>query len=53
MPEEKMISITQREYDRLVDRDFKLSCLENGGVENWDWYDSSLEVYWKVKEENK
>lgn len=51
--EEPTVTITKKEYDHLVDRDFKLSCLENGGVENWDWYDSSLEYYHQCQEESK
>lgn len=42
-PEEKI--------EELLDRDFKLRCLENGGVDNWDWYGESLEEYWESKEE--
>lgn len=40
---EEMVTITKEEYDQLVDRDFKLSCLENGGVDNWEWYCDSLQ----------
>jgi hypothetical protein len=29
----------------LVKRDFELKCLENGGVDNWEWYGESLEDY--------
>lgn len=50
MQKEEMITITKEEYDRLQDRDFKLSCLEGGGVDNWEWYDESLEDYYKAHE---
>ena len=26
---------------------FKLQCLEDGGVDNWDYYDVSMEPYYK------
>ena len=52
MPEE-MIEITKAEHDHLVDRDFKLTCLENGGVDNWEWYSESLEDYFAANEEDK
>jgi hypothetical protein len=52
MPEE-MIEITKAEYDRLVDRDFKLTCLENGGVDNWEWYSESLEDYFAAHDEDE
>jgi len=46
MSEVKMIAITQDEYDELLRHSFKLSCLENGGVDNWDGYDWAMENYW-------
>ena len=52
MPEE-MIEITKAEYYRLVDRDFKLTCLENGGVDNWEWYSESLKDYFATQEEDE
>lgn len=39
------ITITKEEYQYLTDRDFELSCLESGGVDNWSWYDESLQEY--------
>jgi len=52
-PQEKQKAL-QKELDELYDRDFKLNCLENGGVDNWQWYSESLEEYWESKkgEEN-
>lgn len=47
---EEMITITKEEYDRLVDRNNKLCALENGGVDNWEWYSESLQEYWNSKE---
>jgi hypothetical protein len=35
----------ERERDRLRLRDRKLSCLEAGGVDNWDGYDFAMEEY--------
>lgn len=43
--EEEMVTITKKQYDRLLKRDFKLECLEAGGVDNWEWYSESLEDY--------
>lgn len=38
----EMITITVKEYESLIDdRDWRI-CLENGGVDNWDWYYESL-----------
>lgn len=52
---EQMVTISKEEYDKLVDRDFKLSCLEAGGVDNWEWYSDSLEDhgYFDTDEEDE
>jgi hypothetical protein len=34
--------ITTKEYDNLLKRDETLTALEAGGVENWEWYDESI-----------
>lgn len=39
-------SISKREYEELLDRDKKLSALEVGGVDNWEWYSESLAQYY-------
>ena len=33
------------ELQELRKRDFKLACLEAGGVDNWEWWDESLKDY--------
>lgn len=50
MPEE-MITITQKEYNELSNRDLKLTCLENSGVDNWDWYGDAMEEYERLLSE--
>jgi hypothetical protein len=37
------VSITKEEYVKLLKRDEELSFLEAGGVDNWEWYEDSLE----------
>lgn len=49
--EEEEITIPRSVYDRLVDRDFKLSCLEQGGVDNWEWYGEALQAYWAEQDD--
>lgn len=34
--------VSKADYQRLCDRDHKLTKLENGGVDNWQWYDESM-----------
>ena len=39
-------TISKREYEELMDRNRKLSALEAGGVDNWEWYSESLNQYY-------
>jgi hypothetical protein len=41
--EAETITISLKEYNSLKDDSFKLSCLEAGGVDNWEWYHESLQ----------
>lgn len=40
--EKETVTISKKEYDSLLDNSNKLNCLENGGVDNWEWYYESL-----------
>lgn len=42
---EEMVTITKARYDRLLDRDDWLDCLEAAGVDNWDGYDEAGRIY--------
>jgi len=44
------VKISKEEYKRLLDSYSKLSCLESGGVDNWDGYDDSMSEYLREKE---
>jgi len=37
----EMITITKKEYDRLIEREEWLECLEAAGVDNWQGYDDA------------
>lgn len=39
-------TISKKEYEELLDRNRKLSALEAGGVDNWEWYGESLSQYY-------
>lgn len=45
----EMVTITREEYEKLIDDSEKLSYLEAGGVNDWEWYDESLKEYWENK----
>ena len=39
------VTITQEEYDHLVDDSEFLGCLRGAGVDNWDGYDYAQSEY--------
>lgn len=41
------ILLTINKYKELESDSFKLQCLENGGVDNWQWYSESLTEWYK------
>ena len=41
--ETETVTISKSEYDELLERDKKLTALENGGVDNWNGYDWAME----------
>lgn len=43
--------ITNEEYERLLHRNEILNALEQGGVDNWEWYGESLQQYFGDDEE--
>lgn len=43
--EQETVTITRRLYDRLLDSDKILKCLQEGGVDNWDGYSESLRQF--------
>ena len=43
--QEKTITISEDEYKRLLQDSRFLDCLENAGVDNWDWYEEAWKAY--------
>jgi len=39
------ITISKKAYDEMQKDVNKLRALESGGVDNWEWYDLSIENY--------
>lgn len=37
------VTVPKDHYKHLMKRDFKLDCLEQGGIDNWPYYHDSLE----------
>lgn len=42
--EEEKVTISKREYDRLVKDSEWLSCLEAAGVDNWQGFDDARQI---------
>lgn len=40
---EETVTITKKEYESLLDDRIWRIALENGGVDNWEWYGESLQ----------
>ena len=36
-------------YEELLDDSLFLNCLQNNGVDNWDWYDEAVAEYQQSK----
>jgi len=51
--EDKTVTLTNEEYNKLLDDSMKLNSLINGGVDNWTWYWEALADYraWKGEED--
>ena len=45
MSSKETVTIPKEEYDQLLGREWKLTCLEAAGVDNWCGYDDALEMY--------
>lgn len=43
--------VESNEYEELLDDSLFLNCLQNNGVDNWDWYDEAVEEYQQIKGE--
>lgn len=44
------ITIEKKRYEELLDIEHRMICLENGGVDNWDWYGECMRQYREEKE---
>lgn len=49
--DKETVTISLEEYDNLVQRDRILSALEAGGVDNWEWYSDSIQMYFPELDE--
>lgn len=49
---EEMVTITKKEYESLLDDQKWRMALEQGGVDNWEWYSESLSDYGYFDEED-
>lgn len=47
---EKTVEITVSEYNSLLESAAILRALQNGGVDNWDWYSDSISDHFEEPE---
>lgn len=50
---EQTVTISQAEYDDLIEQSRWLQCLESAGVDNWNGYDYARELLeeWDAEDE--
>ena len=44
--QEETVTITRTQYEALVEDSKVLDALRAGGVDNWEWYEASLEEHY-------
>ena len=44
------VLISKEYFDELVDDSLFLTCLRNGGVDNWAYWDEAVEEYHSLQE---
>lgn len=47
MENEETITVSKEEYRQLQLDSLKLQCLDEGGVDNWEWYGEAIREYRK------
>lgn len=53
MSDDKKISISEEEYETLLNDSILLNCLQMMGVDNWDGYDEAIEQYNAILEQEE
>ena len=49
---EETVTITKKHYNDLLEDSRLLQCLQNAGVDNWDWYSEALKEFNEDDEED-
>lgn len=53
MSDDKKISISEEEYETLLNDSIFLNCLQMMGVDNWDGYDEAIEQYNEILQQEE
>lgn len=53
MSDDKKISISEEEYETLLNDSIFLNCLQMMGVDNWDGYDGAIEQYQEILQQEE
>jgi hypothetical protein len=50
--ETETVTISKTEYERLLESEDKLACLEAVGVDNWQGFDDAMSMFFEGKEDS-
>ena len=53
LSEDKKITISEEEYETLLNDSILLNCLQMMGVDNWDGYDDAIEQYQEILQQEE
>ena len=53
MNNDETITISKEEYEELLDSQWRLTCLESAGVDNWSGYYYAMQEYNNGKNEDE
>lgn len=53
MSDDKKISISEEEYESLLNDSILLNCLQMMGVDNWDGYGDAIEQYQEILQQEE
>ena len=53
MSDDKKITISEEEYETLLNDSILLNCLQMMGVDNWDGYDDAIEQYQEILQQEE
>jgi hypothetical protein len=47
------VKVSKKRFIELLEHELKLEALEAAGVDNWEGFDSAMEIYYDLRSEEK